>query len=112
MPAKRRPFWLPKFKGHADIVKYLVDKGADMNIQAINRWTALHDAAYVGNVEIVKYLVDHGARLDILNEKGETPLATVQRAFRTREVIKRGHTQATLQDYETVIDYLKAHGAH
>jgi hypothetical protein len=98
------------FKGNVEIVKYLVDKGAALNMQGVNGWTPLHDAAWVGQVEIVKYLVDHKADVRILNELGETPLATCERALRTQDPVRRGNSNATRQDYQAIIDYLKSHG--
>jgi ankyrin repeat protein len=91
-------------------VKYLVDKGAKVNVQAINGWTPLHDAAYVGSVDVVKYLVDHGADLSIRNKDGQTALEAAEFAVKTQNPIRHGRTTASPQDYQEVISYLKSHG--
>lgn len=57
-----------------DVVKYLVEKGADVNFaiyssyELTNEKTPLHYASETGNLEIVKYLLEKGAaknKLDI-----------------------------------------------
>ena len=53
-------------KGHRDIVRYLVEHGAD--VEATVRGgpggaTALHLSAFYGHLELVKYLVARGANL-------------------------------------------------
>ena len=44
--------------GNLDVVKYLVEKGADVNIPDENGWTPLHIAAKEGKLDVVKYLVE------------------------------------------------------
>jgi hypothetical protein len=63
--------------GHTELVKLLIDKGADMN--AIwpgwsNGVTALMIAAYNGHTEVVKLLLDKGADVDVKNPYGMTAL--------------------------------------
>lgn len=50
--------------GYFDIVKYLVDKGADINFGSCNKTSLMYGAKYF---DIVKYLVDHGAKA-LVNE--------------------------------------------
>jgi hypothetical protein len=52
---------IASFHGHLDVVKILVDRGADVNKADIHGDTALSSAAYGGHVEIVKYLIEKGA---------------------------------------------------
>ena len=49
--------------GHTDIVKALLDKGADVNARGNKGSTALMFAAYNGHTDIVKSLIDKGAGL-------------------------------------------------
>ncbi len=44
-------------KGHIDIVKLLLEKGADFNLKDICVHTPLHWAAFNGHIEIVKLLL-------------------------------------------------------
>jgi ankyrin repeat protein len=60
--------------GNADIVKFLVSKGADANIKDNYGQTPLQLAAYSDNAEIVIQLVSNGAEINIKNSIGKTPL--------------------------------------
>ena len=68
------------FEGHLDIVKYLHQAGADINIMTQNGDTALMLAAYCRgsfltskeNEDIVKYLHQAGADINITNNDGNS----------------------------------------
>ena len=62
-------------KGYIDIVKLLLEHGADANAhdRFIN-WGPLHIAAQSGNIEIVKLLLEHGADVHDSAGNGDTPL--------------------------------------
>jgi hypothetical protein len=56
--------------GKLEIVKYLVDEGADLNRNGgILGGAAIKDAASEGQIEIVKYLLARGAKLDVSSMK-------------------------------------------
>ncbi|XP_050505193.1 ankyrin-1-like isoform X1 [Diabrotica virgifera virgifera] len=55
--------------GKAKIVKMLIEKGVDVNVEDIN-WTPLHLACRHGNLEIVKLLLENGAVYD--NRQGKS----------------------------------------
>ena len=55
------PLMMAAFCGYADIVKMLIDAGADVNVEDSKSKTALSKAAYKGHAEIVKLLFDAGA---------------------------------------------------
>lgn len=60
---------------HVDIVKYLIDIGADINAISEDRNnTAIMDAASAGNLELVKLLVNEGADLECQSKNGQTAL--------------------------------------
>ncbi|MGX9891852.1 ankyrin repeat domain-containing protein [Wolbachia endosymbiont of Protocalliphora sialia] len=69
--------------GNTEVAKYLIDNGANLNIQdnpyrqtakyAYSK-TPLHYAIESGNTEIVKYLIDRGANPNIQDAYSETPL--------------------------------------
>ncbi|RMZ91549.1 hypothetical protein DV736_g1206, partial [Chaetothyriales sp. CBS 134916] len=53
--------------GYLEVVKYLYEHGADVDIHTAtkNGWTPLNAAANNGHLEVVKYLYEHGADVDI-----------------------------------------------
>ena len=57
-----------------DVVKSLLDRGADVNSQDDDGDTALHGAAENGNMEIIQLLLAKGAQLNARNKVGGTPL--------------------------------------
>jgi ankyrin repeat protein len=52
-------------KGHLDIARFLIDKGADLNVQGTS--TALINAAGSGYTELVTLLLEKGANINSLN---------------------------------------------
>lgn len=53
---------------------YLLNEGADANLQARNGDTPLITAARVGFADAVRRLLGRGAKVDLANRMGETPL--------------------------------------
>jgi ankyrin repeat protein len=56
-----------------EIVKMLIDAGADVNVQNIWNNTSLHRAALYGEIDIARILIDAGARKDIRDEDDRIP---------------------------------------
>ncbi len=79
-------------KGHFEIVKYLVEKGADKESKNWDNETPLHLASEKGHLEIVKYLVENGACKE--SNKILTPLHLAS---------KKGHLE--------IVQYLVENGA-
>ncbi|CCW69746.1 unnamed protein product [Phytomonas sp. Hart1] len=55
------PLMWAAFRGHLTIVRFLVDKGAAVNVSNSLGHTALHWAIIAGKMDIVRFLLDHGA---------------------------------------------------
>ncbi len=71
--------WTPlhnaSYSGKLDIVEYLIGKGADIDYQKYDGWSALHLAASCsGRLDVVKYLVENGADIYSKNKNNKTPL--------------------------------------
>jgi len=47
--------------GHLDMVRLLVERGADVNNESLGGEAAIHDAAENNHVEVVRYLAQHGS---------------------------------------------------
>ena len=77
--------------GHAQIVKLLVDAGADAAAENAEGSTPLHWACLNGHVDIVEFLLDKGAKLSACNKAGRTPF-----------------DEAISRDQQKVLDYLES----
>ena len=67
--------------GELEVVKTLIENGADVNAQSRHGITALMYAASEGNFDIIKYLVEHGADVNIKSEDGETAIKSAMSNF-------------------------------
>ena len=59
------PIQMAATKGQFETVKYLTEKGADLDyVHPLTKMTAFHLAAYDGHEKIVKYLAEKGADIN------------------------------------------------
>lgn len=68
------PIHFVSFKQPLEVVKFLIDSGADVNLRASNGVTPLMAAAGANTPEVVSYLLKNGARISDRALEGETPL--------------------------------------
>jgi ankyrin repeat protein len=63
-------------EGREDVVKFLLSKGADANIQRVDGWTPLIDASSNGHVGVARILLEHmgGEGIDTRFSQGKTGL--------------------------------------
>ena len=47
-------------KGDLEIVKFLVESGADVNAKDNEGWNSLMEASYEGHLKVIKYLIENG----------------------------------------------------
>jgi uncharacterized protein len=97
--------------GKLEIVRWLVDKGADVNAYGGTAGGApLHRAASDGHIEVVRYLLDHGAILDV-SEPERNPLfgaihfghtAIAKLLIERRIETKTRYTGENMQDMDAV----------
>ena len=70
----RSPLILAARKGHKDVVKLLLDRGAEPNMADQYGGTPLHFAALEGHKDVVQLLLDGGAEPNMADEHEFTPL--------------------------------------
>jgi hypothetical protein len=81
-------------KATVDILRMLVDAGADLNVQdTSHKETPLHLAARYGPTDIVQYLLARKAAPEVLNHRGERPYDI---ALRFKGKRSHGHESANL----------------
>jgi ankyrin repeat protein len=71
------PLHCATWKGHAEIVAFLLDAGADVNAHNRNEhWgtTPLHAAAHANQAAIAQLLIEHGAEVNAQDLNGNTPM--------------------------------------
>ncbi|WP_184546366.1 ankyrin repeat domain-containing protein [Mucilaginibacter sp. FT3.2] len=70
------PLGLACYFGHHDVARYLVLKGADVNIPSNNGFHVypLHSACAGNYTQIARMLVDNGSLINIKQQAGATPL--------------------------------------
>ena len=65
------PLMLASLRGHMDLARKLVERGADVNKTG---WTPLHYAATNGHLKIMELLLEHHAYIDAESPNKTTPL--------------------------------------
>ena len=70
------PLHYATWAGQLDIVKYLVDQGADLKTKDIYDQTLLHAAAWNGHLRLVEFYFEQGlsSSLEDRDNRGNTPL--------------------------------------
>ena len=81
------PLIIAAFNGCTDIVKMLLDAGANIEHKNDQGENALISAAQEGNINVVKILLDAGADVNQSNTDGETALDLAIRLKQKKELI-------------------------
>nr|MBX2886412.1 ankyrin repeat domain-containing protein [Granulosicoccus sp.] len=76
-----------------ELMKFLIERGADVNVANINGDTALIDAAYFGRNENLELLLENGAKPEMKNKQGLTAM----------DVAKKN-------EHKSTVKLLEAHG--
>lgn len=102
---------LAALQGELDIVRLLVEKGAEVNRPG---WTPLHYAATSGNLDLLRYLLDRNAYIDAQSPNRSTPLMMAARQDRIDAVhllVEAGADPTPRNDAgRNAADYLSANG--
>lgn len=70
-PQDESPLMLAALKGHTELAKKLLARGADVNKTG---WTPLHYAATYGHLDIIRLLIEQHAYIDAESPNRTTPL--------------------------------------
>ncbi len=73
--------------GHTDIVAFLLEKGADINVQNREGNTSLHVAAFLGRAEAAELLLKHGINVHARNVHGGTAMDNTTLDWNTTQAI-------------------------
>lgn len=73
-PRGSSPLTVAAADGYTDLVKFLVNKGADVNSSNTYGNTPLHYSAWASDFESFKFLCENGAKLDARNINGQSVL--------------------------------------
>ena len=68
---------LAALHGHLNVVEFLVQNGANINLADNNGNTALMSAAFNGYLNVVEFLFQNGANINLANNNGNTALMVV-----------------------------------
>ncbi|KAG5494086.1 hypothetical protein JKF63_01920 [Porcisia hertigi] len=97
------PLYIGAYNRRLDVVKYLIDRNADVNaVNGPHKETALHLAARCGFVDILSCLVDAGAAVNQRNARRETPLYEAAKAGYHEAVylLRQANANASLADQD------------
>jgi len=88
------PLHCAAWKGHHEVVAFLLRTGADVNAQNTNEhWgtTPLHAAAHANQAAIAELLIEHGAEPNAKDLAGKTPMhhTTFHKATAAAKVLQK-----------------------
>ena len=113
-PQGATPLYYASAKGARDIVKLLLDAGADATVADNQSRTALHMACQAGNKDIIRLLCDSGAELNGTDKTGKTPLmyaAQNGRSEACRFLLELGADKTIVdEDGHNAFDYAASNG--
>jgi ankyrin repeat protein len=100
--------------GDSNIVRILIESGAEVNAVGTQNFTAFYFAANEGLVEVMELLHTHGANVNVRNSDKETPLIRASRMGKSEAVewlLDHGaDINATDKRGKTALDWAKANG--
>lgn len=97
--AGNTPLQIAALEGFVDIVRFLLEKGAEVDTRNIDKETPLIDAVENGHLEVVKLLLDYGANPRLGNAKGDEPYELVHQDDQNYKIIRKLIADAKDHDF-------------
>ena len=97
--AGNSPLQIASLEGFADIVKFLLEQGAEVDTRNIDKETPLIDAVENGHLEVVKLLLAFGANPRLGNAKGDEPFELVPQEDPNYKIVRKLIADAKEQDF-------------
>ena len=72
--------WHAAFLNRRKVVEWLIGRGANINTQDENGFSALHIATQEKHIDMVSYLLQNGANVNIQDKFGNTPIMRTDRS--------------------------------
>ena len=73
--------------GYAELAKRLIEKGENVNVCDVDKWSPLHHASANGHEAMVRVLIENGANVNACDNDKRTPLILASRVGNSYEVI-------------------------
>lgn len=107
------PLWCAAVANKLDVVKTLVEHGANVNMPSDTNSTPVRSACFMTNIAVIKYLVDHGADIHKPNVNGGTCLInSIQSAELCNFLLSKGaDVNAVDNSKNTALQYAIREGA-
>lgn len=124
---KESALTLACYKGHLDMVRFLLEAGADQEHKTDEMHTALMEASMDGHVEVARLLLDSGAQVNMPTDSFESPLTLaacgghvdlamllIERGANIEEVNDEGYTplmEAAREGHDEMVSLLLTQGS-
>ncbi|XP_074598395.1 protein fem-1 homolog A-like [Brevipalpus obovatus] len=94
------PLWCAAVSGKLDVLKFLVERGADIDSVSDKGSTPVRSACYMNHVAVVSYLIDLGADISRPNYSGGTCLINAIQSLKLCQLLLENGADVNAKDYQ------------